>query len=170
MPTKEFQNKVCKANKSRNTTLKYGYATRDFCKYIRSIIDIEDSLLRRILKDLNAGIAECILSGKTVKIPHLGALELRKFNKNIKIEDGKVKTNLPVDWKATLDLWENDKKAYEDKVLIRINVPYIYRVYYIHSLSKFNNIFYIKFKLNRSLKRALTSKIENKEIDAFLLN
>lgn len=169
MPSKEFQNKICKATEKRKTTLVGGYLSADFYRYIKEEIDIDTVLLQNIIGDLNQGIGECLLKGKKVRLPHIGDLELRKFARNITTVNGEVKTNLPINWKATLDLWEKDPKAYEERFLIKLNVPYIYRVYYIHSLSRFKNLPYIKFKLNRGLKRALTSKIQNKEIDAFLL-
>jgi hypothetical protein len=43
-------------------------------------------------------------------LPHrLGRLEVRKNAASITIKDGKVKTNLPIDWDATLKLWFEDE-------------------------------------------------------------
>lgn len=169
MPSKEFQNKICKATSKRKAALSADYHSKDFYKYIRQYIDIDEKLLAYIVRDLQKGIAKYILEGKQVVLPHLGTLELRKFKRTIKVIDGEIKTNLPINWKATLDLWETDEQAYNDRVLIRLNVPYIYRVYYIHTSFKFKNLPFIKFKLSRRLKRALTPLIQDKEIDAFLL-
>lgn len=169
MPSKEFQNKICKATSKRRVSLSTDYHSKDFYKYIRQYINIEEKLLAYIVRDLQKGIAKYILGGKKVVLPHLGTLELRKFKRSIKMIDGVVKTNLPINWKATLDLWETDERAYKDRVLIRLNMPYIYRVYYIHTSLRFKNLPFIRFKLSRRLKRALTPLIQDKEIDAFLL-
>ena len=38
----------------------------------------------------------------------MGIIELRKYKSYIKEEDGKIKTNLPIDWDRTIRLWYED--------------------------------------------------------------
>jgi hypothetical protein len=57
-------------------------------------------------------------------------LELRKYDASIKIVDGKVKTNLPIDWDKTLKLWYEDEEAYKQRTLIKMEEKEIYKVHY----------------------------------------
>ena len=53
----------------------------------------------------------------TIKL-HLLYL-LRKGDVYIGIgNDGKLKTNLPIDWNKTLELWYEDEESYKNKTLI----------------------------------------------------
>jgi hypothetical protein len=41
----------------------------------------------------------------------MGALVVRKNPRKVWIKDGQIRTNLIIDWNATLHLWYNDKEA-----------------------------------------------------------
>ena len=82
----------------------------------------------------------------------MGQLEVRKYLPTITTEGKKIKTNLPIDWNATLKLWYEDKEAYEDRFLVRINVPEIYKIFYNKNLANYNNKSFYQFTPNRDLK------------------
>lgn len=42
----------------------------------------------------------------------MGRLEIRKYDARITLQEGKVVTNLPIDWDKTLKLWSEDEEAY----------------------------------------------------------
>ena len=87
----------------------------------------------------------------------------------ITTEGKKIKTNLPIDWNATLKLWYEDKKAYEDRFLVRMNVPEIYKVFYNKNTANYNNKSFYQFTPNRDLKLGLKHSIKaNSEFDAFI--
>lgn len=99
----------------------------------------------------------------------MGLLELRKRIPSITLENGKIKTNLPVDWDKTLKLWASDIQAYNNKTLVRHESKEVFKVYYNKTKAIYNNKHFYTFTLNRDLKLALKEKVRNNEIDAFLL-
>lgn len=56
-------------------------------------------------------LAEEISKGNVIRLPErMGEIELRKYNSFIRLDDqGKIKTNLPIDWESTMELWYNDE-------------------------------------------------------------
>ena len=115
-------------------------------------------------------LREELLKGNDVKLPcKLGQLEIRKYSPTITTDGKKIKTNLPIDWNATLKLWYEDKQSYEDKFLVRINVPEVYRVVYNKNNANYNNKSFYQFTPNRELKQGLKRSIkENADFDAFI--
>lgn len=122
-----------------------------------------------IIRRINLALRDELIAGNDVKFPSkMGQLEIRKYLPTITTEGKKVKTNLPIDWNATLKLWYEDKQAYEDKFLVRINVPEIYRVFYNKGNANYNNKSFYQFTPNRELKLGLKHSIkENPNFDAF---
>jgi nucleoid DNA-binding protein len=55
---------------------------------------------------VNQLLAKELVKGVEVKLPYgFGSLEIRKRPSRLSIVEGKLVTNLPVDWNATLNLW-----------------------------------------------------------------
>jgi hypothetical protein len=103
-------------------------------------------------------------------LPHrLGTIELRKYNAKISIRDGKLITNLPIDWDRTLKLWSEDEEAYKDRTLVKMEEKEIFKVFYNKKSANYNNKSFMQFEVNRDLKRRLKQKIKSKAIDAFKL-
>ena len=99
----------------------------------------------------------------------MGEIVLRKYPAKITLQNGKVKTNLPIDWDATLKLWSEDKESYEKKTLIRIEEREIFKVLYDKSNALYNNKSFYSFELNRDVKVALKKQLKNGLLDAFML-
>jgi len=79
-----------------------------YAKYI-SIIERFNILLRD----------KMLLESKEVHLPmKMGDLCIKKCKPKIKIKNNKV-VNLPINWKATNELWSNDLDAYEKRKIIR---------------------------------------------------
>lgn len=122
-----------------------------------------------IIRKCNALMAENLTQGKPITLPkRLGTLELRKVPKRIFLEQGQYKTNLPVDWKSTRQLWEEDAEAAQDKILIRYELNEIFKIIYNKHRAIYNNVSFIKFKPHRAVKQALVKEIYTGHIDAFL--
>lgn len=121
-----------------------------------------------IIRRVNEYLAESFLNGQDIKFPHkMGQLELRKYNATFDIVNGKVKTNLPIDWDKTLKLWYEDEKAYKERTLIKIQEKEIYRVYYNKQSADYQNKTFYEFKVNRDLKKRIKQRIKNHTLDAF---
>ena len=98
----------------------------------------------------------------------MGTFETIKYKSNIKFEDGKLKTNLPIDWNKTLDLWKEDNEAFRDKTLLRYELDYIYKLKYNPYKAKFNNKTIFQFKFIRDIKQGISKEIQKGNIDAIL--
>jgi hypothetical protein len=124
----------------------------------------------KIIRGVNNLFAETLIHGGDVKFPQrMGKLELRKFNASISLREGKIVTNLPVDWNKTLELWYEDKDAYNNKTLIRIEEKEMFKIYYNKHSASYNNMSFYKFIPNTELRKSLKSAIKDYDIDAFNL-
>lgn len=120
-----------------------------------------------IVKTLNTFLKNRILEGLPIKLPlQLGKIELLKHSRKLEFKDGKLSTNLPIDWKETNRLWREDEIEREKKTLVRFNLSVIYRIYYNKKNAKFNNKAFYKFTPFRSFKIQVKDKLINKELDS----
>lgn len=123
-----------------------------------------------IIRKINNYLAFYLTYGEDINLPHrMGTLELRKKSSRVYLKDGKLCTNLPIDWDKTLKLWCGDADAYNNKTLIRMEEDEIFKVYYNKNKAEYNNKSFYQFKVNRELKRALKRNIKEGVVDAFLL-
>ena len=99
----------------------------------------------------------------------MGTIEVRKYDARISVEDGKVKTNLPIDWDRTLKLWSEDEEAYKERTLVKMEEKEIFKVCYNKTRADFQNKGFYQLQINRDLKIALKKKIKLGNFDAFLL-
>ena len=123
-----------------------------------------------IIREINTRLRDRLIEGEDITLPcRLGRLEIRKYPAIITNEGNQIKTNLPIDWDATLKLWYEDKKCFEDKFLVRINVPEIFKVFYNKTNAIYNNKSFYQFSPNRELKKGLKHSIkEDSSFDAFI--
>lgn len=169
----------CKnVSKPRKHTATHSFGTFDFYNDYKkeakknSAEVIPYLLFSKIVFAINKGIALNLAIGNSVNLMcGLGILEVRKRDISPSIdENGNLKLTSPVNWQATLDLWYEDDEARLDKTLVRIEDPYVYKISWNRSKSKFVNQSYFKLKRCRSLKLLIKEGINNKQIkDAYLI-
>lgn len=125
----------------------------------------------KIIRTLNQALAQQLIDkGKIVLPERLGIVEIKKYTPTIKLENNKVKTNLPIDWNATVNLWCEDKECKQNKTLVRKNVAYVFKIRYDKTKANYNNKSFYQFTPNRQLKIALKDVINNNpKYDAFIL-
>ena len=125
----------------------------------------------KIIRTLNQALAQQLIDkGKIVLPERLGIVEIKKYTPTIKLENNKVKTNLPIDWGATLNLQCEDKECKQNKTLVRKNVAYVFKIRYDKTKANYNNKSFYQFTPNRQLKIALKDVINNNpKYDAFIL-
>lgn len=174
MDYNNFRKDVLKIDKTRKHTITGSLGVYDAYKYIRKNkwFDIGRALSEHefytIIRQINSLLAEEFIKGNDIELPHkLGRLELRKFEKRISFRDGKVYTNLPIDWDRTLKLWADDNDAYKKKVLVRMEEDEIFKVVYNKSKANYNNKSFYEFNVNRDLKKRLKQRIKEGLLDAF---
>lgn len=170
----EFKKRIKKGNHPKQYRIRNSLGVYDAYKYYRKNkpdskeFILSESQYFSIIRKINLLLVESLLQGNDVKLPKsMGTIEIRKYERRVRIgKDGKVYTNLPVNWDATLQLWYEDPEAYRDRILVRIEEPEIFKVYYNRESATFNNKSYYEFVFNRDLKIRLKQKIKQGHIDA----
>lgn len=173
----EFRRRILKLNKSRTHKVRNSNGVYSAYKWIRKNkwLDIGRPVTEHefytIIRQINNLLAENILSGEDIVLPHrLGTIELRKYDTRISICNGKVVTNLPIDWDRTLKLWSEDEEAYKERTLIKMEEKEIFKVFYNKRTANYENKSFMQFEVNRDLKRRLKQRIKDKLVDGFLLS
>lgn len=171
----DFIKKTRKVNGPRKHKINHSYGVYDGYKYYRknkpkgSKYVLTESQYFAIIRAINTILAFNLAKGNEITLPcHMGTLEIRKSETYIKLENSKLKTNLPIDWDKTLKLWYEDSESYKDKTLIRMEEKELFRVFYNKYKANYNNKSYYQFTPNRNLKLQLKINVKN-GLDAFKL-
>ena len=176
MKYEEFRRKILKLCEKRNHKVKNSYGVYDAFKYYRkhkpkdNKYVLTESQYFAIIRNINNILADSLLENNDIKFPlRMGTLEVRKRPGTVKIVDGKLVNNLPVDWDTTLKLWAKDEESYKNKTIIRLEEDEIFIINYNKRKAIYNNKMFYQFNVNRKLKQRLKELIKNNEIDAFEL-
>ena len=175
MDDNHFKEKVLRLHDSRIHEVTNSLGVYDAYKYIRKNgwFDIERPLKEkefyRIIREVNKSLAAYLVRGGEIKLPHkLGTLEIRKKPTRIAIVNGKLVTTLPIDWDATLKLWQEDEESYQNKTLIRTESKELFKIYYNKKDANYNNKSFYEFRPNVEIKKELSQNIKRGIIDAFI--
>ena len=170
----EFRRQVLKVDRPRVHKVNNSYGVYDIYKYIRKNkwFDIGQSVTEHqfysIIRRMNNLLADALIHGHDIKLPcRMGTIEVRKYDARISIKDGKIKTNLPIDWDRTLKLWSEDEEAYQKRTLIKMEEKEIFSVLYNKTGANYKNKSFYEFAVNRDLKRRLKQRIKSGNFDAF---
>lgn len=176
MEIDKFKNRIKKVNSNRRHKIRNSLGVYDAFKYYRKNRTREpkyvlnESQYFSIIRQVNEALCDEIIRGKDITLPErMGTLELRKFGSKIEFKNGKLRTNLPVDWDRTLELWYEDPIAKENKTLVRIETRDIYTIYYNKATANYNNKVFYKFNVNKALKQRLKDQIKYNNLDALYL-
>ena len=113
---------------------------------------------------------EIMLDNFEFKLPaRLGTLGIRKRKPKLRYdEEGNLVNTMPVDWKATKELWDEDPESKEQKKLVRhLNEHtqgYVPFWYYNARTATFKNKLAYKFVATRTVKRTLTKILKDPNI------
>lgn len=172
----DFRREILKLDKPRTHKVRNSLGVYDAYKYLRKNkwVDIGRPLTEHefytIIRQVNNYLADNLLNGHDILLPHrLGTIELRKYDTRISFCNGKIVTNLPVDWDRTLKLWSEDEEAYKGRTLVKMEEKEIFKVFYNRRNANYSNKSFYSFEVNRDLKRKLKQRIKNGAIDAFKL-
>lgn len=173
MTFKEFKQSIVGKNNQRKWSITNSYGAYDIYKYLRKHKwlnigrTVTEHQFYSIIMGINTYYTDQLALGYTIKLPYLGRLELQKRNTFLKYEGGKVRTNYPIDWNATLRLWYEDKESYKKKTLIRTESKEVFNVYWDRRYIRFKNKCFMQFRPSRGLKKALCENIKQGIVDAF---
>ena len=170
----DFRKKVLKLDKPRQHKVNNSLGVYDAYKWIRKNkwLDIGRPITEHefytIIRQVNNLLAENFLKGRDIVLPHrLGTIELRKYETKMSFNNGKLHTNLPIDWDRTLKLWAEDEEAYKEKMLVKVEEKEIFKVFYNKGKANYNNKSFYEFEVNRDLKKRLKQRIKEGKLDAF---
>ena len=170
----EFRRKVLKVDGPRKHKVRNSWGIYDAYKYTRKNkwFDIGQPVTEHqfysIIRKINNYLADLLLQGHDIELPcRMGTIEVRKYDASISIKDGKVRSNLPIDWDRTLKLWSEDEEAYKERTLIKMEEKEIFKVYYNRIKADYKNKSLYEFAVNRDLKRRLKQRIKSGNFDAF---
>lgn len=170
-----FRREVLKVDKPRVHKIKNSLGVYDSYKWLRKnkwldVGPISEHDYYAIIRAVNKALVLNFLIAGSIKLPErMGEITLSKYPAKITLENGKVQTNLPIDWDATLNLWSEDKDSYEKRTLIRSEEREIFKVIYDKSKALYNNKSFYTFELNRDIKLSLKKQLKNGLLDAFML-
>jgi hypothetical protein len=170
----DFIKDIKKVNKERHCTVNNSYGSKDAFRFYRKIKPTDskyvltDCQYLKIIRLINNVLRESLIQGNDVLLPEkMGRLELRKRSIYKKFKDGKLKTNSPIDWNATLKLWYENPICKEKKQLVRQDIEELFKVYYNTTKANYNNKTFYEFLINRDIKVGLKKNIKLNKIDAF---
>lgn len=153
---------------------KFDYGIPDYYKrYIQDNPKISKTLYNNIISDYNEGIRDLIINeGLTYQFPYTNfQLFIKKHKRKPRIVNGKLINSIPINWKATNELWEKDEEAREKKILIRFTnyhtFGYVFRILFKKFNSNVKNRSLYKFKNNRKLQRELSKRILDNTKDPY---
>ena len=175
MEEEEFKNKIKKVTGSRKHRVTGSLGVYDAYKWYRKNKPkdkkyvLTESEYFTIIRRINEALREELVINGDLTLPcRLGRLEIRKHPAIITTDGKKIKTNLPIDWNSTLKLWYEDEECLKNKVLVRVNIPEIFRIYYNKSRANYNNKSFYQFSANRDLRKLLKDTIKStSSFDAF---
>jgi hypothetical protein len=170
----EFKKKIKKVNSSRVHKITGSLGVYDAYKNYRKHRPKEkkyvltESQYFSIVRQINNLLADELSVGKEISFPkRMGIIELRKYNTNVRFDEhGNLKTNLPIDWNKTLELWYNDEESRNNKTLLRQETKEVFKIYYNKYSANYNNKSFYEFKCNKDLKQRLKQNIKYGSIDA----
>lgn len=153
----------------------------DYYKFYSKNYDhfVDRKRFNRIITEYNKGIIDLMInSNMDYTIPHLlYELNIRKVKRKPRIVDGKLINNIPIDWKKTNKLWDEDPEAKELKLLVRYDNThtsgFVYKIYMKKFKANVKHKTFFKFLPTRFFKRSLSKRIKdiNKDnFDSFLLH
>lgn len=173
-----FRRRLLKLDKPRVHRIKGSLGIYDGYKYYRKNKPsdpkyiLTESQYFAITRRVNNLLADNLVNGGEISFPHrMGRLEIRKTAGEVRLDaNGKLITNLAIDWDGTLKLWYNDEESYNNRTLVRIEEKEIFEIYYNRGQANYSNKSFFEFSVNRVLKRRLKGKIKEGKIEAMYLD
>ena len=112
MGIREFMSSAKKAKGKRVHKVRNSWGVKDAFHYYRKTRPKESEYVLTeceflsIIRKTNDILRQLIIKGEEIVLPEkMGKLELRKRQTIVEFKEGKLRTNLPVDWDSTLKLW-----------------------------------------------------------------
>lgn len=90
---------------------------------------VDRYLFAKIIRTVHREIVKELFEGHTIIVPYLkGKFSILKYKLKCGLKDGKVTTNRLINWPETNKLWEENPQLKIDKVHVRFDEPYLYKL------------------------------------------
>lgn len=173
----EFIDRVKKVKEERTHKVTGSIGVYDAYKYIRKnkwqglLRPVTEHEFYSIIRRVHKYLAEALSLGEDIMLPYkMGRLEVRKYPANIRLVEGKVVSNLPIDWDRTLKLWAEDEESYKKRTLIKMEEKELFKFHYNKQKAEYNNKAFYQFDINRDVKKKLKQYYKSGKVDAFLMS
>lgn len=163
---------ILKVTENRKHKVSNSLGVYDAYKWIRKnkwfgMNPISEHTFYTIIRSINKELLNKFYRVGYIKLPQrMGELVLKKSYAKFSLEESKIKTNLPIDWKRTLELWKEDKDCYKNKTLIYKEFKILYKIFYNKSKANFNNKSFYSFLPNRVFKNTVSKLLTDHKLDA----
>lgn len=146
------------------------YGMRDYYNFFiknNPFVKITRKEYNEIISEFNSNLAPYAIKEKGLQLPYrLGKLEILKTKRKAYLDkEGNLRNNIPIDWKATNELWEKQPSLKESKVLIRHNNThtndYVFKIYYVKKTAIYKNKSIYFFSPVRDFSRGLAERIKD---------
>jgi len=119
-------------------------------------------------------IRDLVLKNKSIQFgSRLGSLKVFKRQPSFFTTGDFDKIDLPIDYNATLKLWESDIEAKETKIIIRHTNDnsdgFIYFYKWYKKFAKVKNQNWYKFRATRTNKLFLSHEVKNNNVECFTM-
>jgi hypothetical protein len=124
----------------------------------------------KVIDAMNLLVVESLIENGEFNLPcGLGELRISK-RKNLTFlnENDELVCTKPVDREATFKLWYEDKECHENKVVVRRDTDYTYKLTHSRHMAKAKNAKYYYMRFGRDIKQKLKDRIlTDKTFDAY---
>lgn len=174
----EFINDIKNVKGNRVHKINNSYGVYDYYKYYRKNkpkdkkFIIKESDYYHIIREINKSLINILFHEGQLKLPlDIGTIIIEKFDIFPKINSkGDLVYTAPIDWNETLKLWYEDEEAHSNKIKIKKEIKYAYKIVYRKNKAKYNNKFFYNIKFNRQLKMLLNEEDKKGNINICFKN
>lgn len=153
----EFRKELLHPKKPVNVLVTNSYGINDAYRWAKkngllNHFNISRQQFNGIITRINAFLSDRLSLGDEVTLPKgMGKLMILKKRKSAKFKNGKLIANYPINWAKTHRLWYSDPEAFKQRIVVRDQKPYTYRLFYDNTRARVKNINLYSFKVNRFL-------------------
>ena len=149
------------------------YGVYDYFKYYRhnrprdkSYYKMNEYQYYKLIRTVNEYLVDLLFKNARVELPNrLGELVIMNNEPRVYFKDGKLKTNRPINWDATIRLWFEDPEAEKKKTLIRWESDRILGIFYKKNNAVYQNKTFYEFQIIRRIKQRLSQAVKEETFD-----
>lgn len=171
----DFKLQIVKAHGPKIHKIRNSFGVYDVYKWIRrnKWLDIGGPITQHqfyfIIRNINKELIQQFFTKQCIVLPHkMGRIELVKNKTKVVIKDGKLKIKKAINWGETLEYWNQDKEAFDKRILIYNTAQYIFKIIYSKIKANYKNKQVFFFYPNRTFKRQLAALLKDNKIDTWL--